>query len=153
MNQATCSRILGCVKMHGRPLAVAGIVAASSVAYAQEDQVNSMLYTVNLSLGDFGWVETYQAETGALRSGESSTYTLNLNENREYRIIGVCDEDCFSLRLILYDGNEEQVANRSHNEMTALKVKPKETGTYRLVVGMEECDINPCYYGVGFYND
>lgn len=153
MNQTACSRILGCAKTGGRPLGAAVILAASSVASAQEDQVNSMLYTVNLSLGDFGWVETYQAETGALRSGESSTYTLDLNENRQYRIIGVCDEDCFALRLILYDKNENQVANKSHNEMTALKIKPEKTGMYRLVVGMEECEINPCYYGVGFYND
>ena len=88
---------------------------------------------------------------GSLDTDQRSTWTLPLRAGQQYKIFGVCDQDCEDLDLYLYDqlGNLV-VKDTSPNSTPALTITPRYTENYKLEVSMYSCSYEPCDYMVGF---
>jgi len=87
---------------------------------------------------------------GTLNQEESASFTVTLREGVSYSILGVCDEDCARLRLVLATlANSELALDRTSENFPVLQFTPSVTAQYRIRVGMEECRVNPCWYGAG----
>ena len=87
---------------------------------------------------------------GTLNQEESASFTVTLREGVSYSILGVCDEDCARLRLVLATlANSELALDRTSESFPVLQFTPSVTAQYRIRVGMEECRVNPCWYGAG----
>ena len=68
-----------------------------------------------------------------------------LNSGWEYGLIGFCDSGCGTFDLVLYDGNNRQIARGIGKP--ELEVKPRQTQNYWARVSMSGCNVNPCNWG------
>ena len=75
------------------------------------------------------------------------SYTLSLDADTEYKIVGICDDDCDDLDLVLYDEKENLISRDSSTDSTPIvDVTPKWTGKFALIVHMASCKDAPCGY-------
>jgi len=87
---------------------------------------------------------------GTLNQEESASFIVTLREGVSYAILGICDEDCSRLRLVLATlANSELALDRTSENFPVVQFTPSVTAQYRIRVGMEECRVNPCWYGAG----
>ncbi len=99
-----------------------------------------------------GFAEAGQMETGALQEGQEIRFPVTLQEGLEYRVVGVCDNDCQDLDLILFDSRGAEVeADRLTDAIPILEFTPPSTGEYRVAASMVTCTIEPCAYQVAFF--
>jgi hypothetical protein len=90
------------------------------------------------------------SRSGALNGEESESFVVTLVGGVPYAILGVCDDDCSRLQLVLATlANNELALDRNSENFPILQFTPNETRQYRIRVGMETCRMNPCWYGVG----
>lgn len=134
---------------------VLAMVAKS--ASAQSDnrwrtQVESQLKNAAKTLSDKGYEQTHETQIGDLHNDENESFTLTLHAGTSYALVGVCDNDCKDLDLVLYDADDNQVDSDVQNDdVPIVQVTPKETMRYRVKVIMANCQTSPCWYGVGVY--
>ena len=88
-------------------------------------------------------------KTGVLNLEESEWFAVTLTAGVSYSIIGVCDNDCSSLQLVLAtpDRNELGTDRRGEN-FPVVRFTPPETRVFRVKVVMDACLVSPCWYGV-----
>lgn len=88
-------------------------------------------------------------KTGVLNFEESAWFAVTLTAGVSYSIVGVCDNDCSGLQLVLatLDRNE-LVTDRRGENFPVVRFTPAETRTFRVKVVMEACQVSPCWYGV-----
>jgi hypothetical protein len=89
------------------------------------------------------------AKMGALNLEESEWFSVTLTAGVAYSILGVCDNDCSRLQLVLttLDRNELATDRRGEN-FPVVRFTPPETRVFRVKVVMEACLVSPCWYGV-----
>ena len=109
------------------------------------DQLQRTLTT----LGVKGSERPAATKTGVLNAEESEWFAVTLSAGVSYSIIGVCDNDCSKLQLVLTtpDHNELATDRRSEN-FPVLRFTPTETRLFRVRIIMEACRVSPCWYGV-----
>jgi len=87
-----------------------------------------------------------------LNGEESETFPVTLQGGVAYAVMGVCDEDCTNLHLVLANAaGSDVVADRSSENFPVLQLTPQVTMQYRVKVVMAACQMNPCWYGVAVY--
>jgi hypothetical protein len=110
------------------------------------DQLQRALNVAQAHAGD----RPLLSKEGALNQEESASFTITLREGVSYSVLGVCDEDCSRLRLVLATlANSELAIDRSSENFPVLQFTPRVTAQYRIRVTMEECRRNPCWYAAG----
>ena len=88
--------------------------------------------------------------SGTLNGDEAESFVVTLRGGVSYSILGVCDEDCTRLQLVLVTLANSEIALERHSEgFPVLRFTPTATTQYRIRVVMEGCRMNPCWYGVG----
>ena len=87
-------------------------------------------------------------KTGELNEEEAETFVVTLERGVAYSILGVCDNDCSRLQLLLATGSNELAIDRSSETFPVVQFKPSATTVYRIRVVMEGCRWNPCWYAV-----
>ena len=93
-----------------------------------------------------------QPYLGSLRTGATTSHTVQLNAGTAYSLIGVCDNDCSDFDLRLYDPRGREVASDVLTDDTpVLNVTPRFSGTYTVRAIMTACSDQPCRYGIGVY--
>jgi len=91
---------------------------------------------------------------GTLNTEETESVTLALQGGVAYVMIGVCDQDCAALQLVLSTpSNNEITAERRGENFPVLRFTPRETMSYRVKVTMAACQMSPCWYGLGVYRE
>src|SRR5207237_9081024 len=86
---------------------------------------------------------------GPLNAGESASLTLPHHAGTAYVVVAACDEDCSRLTLRLSDLKSHELAvDRASGHAPVVRLAPAETGSYRVRIVMEACQMNPCRYGV-----
>jgi hypothetical protein len=104
------------------------------------------------TLIDRGYEQTHETQIGSLHDNENDSFTLTLHAGKKYALIGVCDNDCKDLDLVLYDADGNQVdADLQKDDYPLVQVTPTETQRYRVKVIMADCQTSPCWYGIGVY--
>jgi len=87
-------------------------------------------------------------KTGNLNEEEAETFPVTLERGVAYSILGVCDNDCSRLQLLLATQSNELAIDRNSETFPVLQVTPSTTTVYRIRVVMEGCRWNPCWYAV-----
>jgi hypothetical protein len=146
------------VVMHRVAVAITvALAVVAGSASAQSDnrwrtQVESQLKNAAQTLSDKGYEQTHETQIGSLHDDENDSFTLTLHAGTAYALVGVCDNDCKDIDLVLYDADGDQVDSDIQNDdVPIVQVTPKETERYRVKVIMANCQTNPCWYGVGVY--
>jgi hypothetical protein len=115
-------------------------------------QVESQLKNASKTLSDKGYAQTHETQIGDLHDDENDSFTLTLHAGTTYALVGVCDNDCKDLDLVLYDADGDQVDSDIQNDdVPIVQVTPRETQRYRVKVVMASCQTSPCWYGIGVY--
>lgn len=137
--------------------ATVGLAIAVGTAHAQSDnqwrsQVESYLKQAAKTLTERDYEQTHETQIGSLHDDENDAFTLTLHAGTKYALVGVCDNDCKDLDLVLYDADGNQVdADIQNDDYPLVQVTPSETQRYRVKVIMADCRTNPCWYGIGVY--
>lgn len=87
-------------------------------------------------------------KTGNLNEEEAETFLVTLERGVAYSILGVCDNDCSRLQLLLATQSNELAIDRNSETFPVLQFTPSATTVYRLRVVMEGCHWNPCWYAI-----
>ena len=143
--------------MHRVAVAVAvALTFMAPTAQAQDNQwrgqVEGYLKRASQTLSDRGYGQTHETQIGSLRDDENESFSLTLHSGTTYALVGVCDNDCSDLDLVLYDADGDQVdSDVQTDDVPIVQVTPRETMRYRVKVLMPSCKTNPCWYGIGVY--
>ena len=127
-------------------------VAPSAQAQSNQwrGQVEGYLKRASQTLSDRGYDQTHDTQIGSLRDDENESFSLTLRSGTSYALVGVCDNDCSDLDLVLYDADGDQVdSDVQTDDVPIVQVTPRETMRYRVKVLMPTCKTNPCWYGIG----
>jgi hypothetical protein len=115
-------------------------------------QVESQLKSAAKNYSDRGYEQTHETQIGSLHDDENDSFTLTLHSGTTYALVGVCDNDCKDIDLVLYDADGDQVDSDIQNDdVPIVHVTPSETQRYRVKVVMANCQTSPCWYGIGVY--
>jgi len=133
-------------------LALLGLLPPTVQAQSYSAQVRSQLNTAQSTLRREGFTRTHDYEIDSLNDDAEDSFTLTLTGNREYAIVGACDNDCSDIDFWLYDENDNLIdSDTSTDDIPMVRVTPRWTGTFRIRVKMYECSVEPCYYGIGVF--
>lgn len=139
-----------------RILSLGVLLCVPSLAQAQLRKLDPFMRTVQNELRRYEAVLdvedlTHEVWYGELRDDATTVLTVTLDEDIDYLILGVCDEDCDDLDLRLYSGTtliDEDVAT---DDYPVVEHSPSITRELRLEVIMAGCEVSPCRYGVAVY--
>ena len=143
--------------MHRVAVAVTVALAfLAPTAQAQENQwrtqVEGYLTRAAKTLSDKGYEQTHETQIGSLADDDNESFNLTLHAGTTYALVGVCDNDCSDLDLVLYDADGDQVdSDVQTDDVPIVQVTPHETMRYRVKVMMAVLKTNPCWYGIGVY--
>lgn len=129
-------------------------VAAASPANAQdrwEQQVRTQLERAGTLTGSSGYVQTHGPWIQSLRAGQNQSWSIRLEGGVEYRIVGVCDNDCRDFDLKLISGGTTVAQDVAVDDVPIVTFTPAVTREYNLQAVMVTCSVNPCRYGVAAY--
>jgi hypothetical protein len=141
------------IKRMFRTLAAVGLIAAGmSPAIAQQSAIDSQLQRLSGRMDERNMAQAARDLTGSLRNGQRTDWTIFLVKEVDYRIHGVCDNDCRDLDLVLLDERGNEISqDTSTDDIPIVNARPKWTGRFTLRVIMADCKVNPCNYGVRFF--
>jgi hypothetical protein len=125
--------------------------ATGGVNYQQ--QVLDRLAQVQQAFAGQGFQQIGQPFAGQLPQGQYLNLPqITLEVGGDYRIVGVCDNDCGDLDLFLYDQNNVLVSQDNLTDaMPIVSVAPQWTGPFTVQAVMHNCTVAPCYYAVVLY--
>jgi hypothetical protein len=117
-----------------------------------EQQVRASLSRAAQMLSDRGYRPTPASFVGALFAGESEVRELFLPAGANVVVVGVCDDDCGGLGLVVSNRTGyELAADRGVGNVPLVRVTPETAGMYRVKVSMQSCRISPCRYGIAVW--
>lgn len=142
--------------MHRVAAVAVALAVLAPTAHAQDNQwrtqVAGYLQRAAQSLGERGYEQTHETQIGSLADDDNDSFTLTLHAGTTYTLVGVCDNDCKDIDLVLYDADDNQVdSDVQADDVPIVQVTPTETMRYRVKVIMATCNANPCWYGIGTY--
>jgi hypothetical protein len=132
---------------------VAVLVSGSGTAVAQtnrwQQQVHGQLQRTLATLGMRGSARPAATQAGVLNAEESEAFAVTLSKGVTYSIVGVCDDDCTKLQLVLTTLDHNELAtDRGSETFPIIRFTPAETRLFHVKVVMELCQVSPCWYGV-----
>lgn len=120
-------------------------------AYPGED-MTGRLALVGAELEGMGFSKVEEERRGSLITDQAITFPVTLQGGMEYRVVGVCDIDCFDLDLALIDPDGKDAASDFLNDALPLMAHiPDTTTDYQVEVMMVACDVHPCAFRVATY--
>ena len=134
-------------------LVATALICASGTVAAQtnrwERQVQDQLQRTLTTLGGDLSGHTTPTKTGVLNAEESEWFAVTLSAGVSYAIVGVCDNDCSRLQLVLTTPDRNELAtDRRGENFPVVRFTPPETRLFRVKVVMDACLVSPCWYGV-----
>jgi hypothetical protein len=139
------------MKLHALAVAVgmAVITSAAPLAAQAGAVVQSQLREAVSAAASSGFARQGPFIYGALNDGAGETVRVSLTAGTSYLIVGVCDEDCSDMDLILRDATGRSLAQDILDDDTpVLTLEITRSGGYDLTIRMPDCSVNPCGYGV-----
>jgi hypothetical protein len=135
--------------------AIAAIALGATPLYAQnqfEQQVRTQLDRVGQNLAKKGFKLTTQLWTGELDDEKNEEVTVKLRQGVSYALVGVCDNDCDDLDLVLYNASGREIgADRQDDDYPVVEIRPDRDATFTARAVMANCKANPCAYGLGLF--
>lgn len=125
-------------------------VAPGAVAHAQDVTgmalVNALLDQVATEFG----LTSQGRVSGSLSQGSSQTVTINIGAG-DVAFIGVCDENCSDVDLIVRDSSGREIGRDFEDDDVPMVIaQGAAAGRYTLEVQMPSCN-GTCNWGVGAF--
>lgn len=100
-----------------------------------------------------GYQQVGQPVSGLLPNGQAWNNSVSLVAGYDYRLIGVCDQNCGDLDLALYDQSGAMVAqDQSADTRPIVGGVPSYTGQFTIQAHMFQCNApQGCYYALALY--
>lgn len=116
------------------------------------EDMGGRLTLVGAEFVSLGFTEVGDELRGSLNTDQAITLPVTLQEGLEYRMVGVCDKDCFDLDLALLDSTGADVATDFlEDALPVLIHRPKTTEAFQVEVIMVACAVEPCAYRIATY--
>ena len=129
-----------------------GFATPAQAQTEYESQVRFQLDLVKTFAQSVGWQQTHNYRIEALEDDADDYYTAEMDAGWEYRIVAFCDNDCTDIDLYLEDENGNEIdSDVSTNDVPIIECRPSWTGQFQIRVRMYECEVEPCYFGVGVF--
>lgn len=133
-------------------LAVAGVLQSAPAA-AQRDVVDTQLDSAIVLMRSEGFAPATDPWFGWLNQGGAKDLSVQLTGGTSYFVIGVCDNGCSDLDLILNDaGGTEVQADRAADDVPMLMLEGSQGGAYTIRVSMATCGQSTCRWGVRLFS-
>ncbi|MBL8547572.1 MAG: energy transducer TonB [Hyphomonadaceae bacterium] len=117
-----------------------------------QQQVLARLAQARAELTPQGFQAVGQTFSGGLAQGQTENVPIELSAGFDYRVIGICDDDCTDLDLALHDqGGTLVTQDTAPNGRPIVGVIPHRDGRFTIQVQMPTCSAAPCYYAVALY--
>ncbi len=117
-----------------------------------QQQILARLTQVEQAVAAQGFQQIAAPVTGQLPQGQMQSWPITLDVGAEYRVIGVCDDDCGDLDLALYDGYGNVISQDSSADAApVVSVIPTMSGQFQVQANMYNCRVAPCYYALVLY--
>jgi uncharacterized protein (UPF0179 family) len=133
-----------------------GVIALANSATAQnrfEQQVRAQLDHVGQNLSKKGFELTTQIYAGELNEERNEEVSVRLRAGVRYAIVGVCDEDCKDLDLVLYSASGRELASDvEEDDVPVVEITADRDGLYMARAVMANCSAEPCSYGLGLFS-
>jgi hypothetical protein len=79
-------------------------------------------------------------------------WPVDMEKGRSYLIVGVCDNDCTDVDLVLQDTNRAEVASDVlDDDIPVIDFTPSTAATYWIETSMVACSVEPCGYGIAVF--
>lgn len=140
--------------MSVRLLLTLSLIAGSSSLHAQSYavQVWNQLQAAYDAISDKSSFTLNNYIIGKLADDRTDTWTFPLTRGSEYLIIGVCDNDCRDVDLVVKDGSGNVIVKDEEvddNPVTRFRVT--SSGRFTVSVTMADCRDEPCFFGFGLF--
>ncbi len=131
---------------------VAGSGAAQTPQVDYRAQILERLAQVEQAVAAQGYQRIGEPTVGQLRQGQTFNVPATLEAGGAYQIIGVCDNDCGDLDLVLFDQSSNLISeDQLVDAMPVVTVTPQWTGPFTVQARMHQCTVEPCYYALVLY--
>lgn len=125
---------------------------ASLLAQSYAQQVWTQLQAVYGKVNDGSSFTLNNYVIGKLADGKTDSWTFPLTRGQEYLIIGVCDNDCKDVDLVVKDSNGNAfVKDEDVDDTPVTRFKVTSSGRFTVEVGMADCGDDPCFFGFGLF--
>ena len=125
-------------------------VSGNGGQYAQ--QLQTQITQAEQMLTQQGFRQIAGPFSGGLQQGGNQSFPITLEQGGDYRIIGVCDNDCHDLDLALRDQNNNVVQqDNATDDHPVLQSQPAWTGPFMIDLTMYNCTRAPCFFTVVVY--
>jgi hypothetical protein len=128
------------------------VVPASLSAQSYARQVWTQLQTAYDAVSDGSSFSLNNYVIGKLADGATDTWTFPLQRGKEYLILGVCDNDCADVDIVVKGLNGNVVVKDEDvddNPVTRFRVTT--SGRFTVEIGMADCKDDPCFFGFGLF--
>ncbi len=99
-----------------------------------------------------GFQQVGQPFAGGLLQGQSWNVPAQLMAGYEYRVLGVCDQNCRDMDVAVYDKSGATVAqDNANDDHPVVAVAPAANGQFTIQAQMFQCSAQPCYYALILY--
>jgi len=99
-----------------------------------------------------GYQQVGQPFAGGLLQGQSWNVPAQLVAGYEYRVLGVCDQNCRDMDVAIYDESGATVAqDNANDDHPVVAVAPAANGQFTIQAQMFQCSAQPCYYALILY--
>jgi hypothetical protein len=143
--------MVGCSRGHC-DLAVGVLGSSEEPGVIPGEDMAGRLTLLGAEVTSMGFTEVGEELRGALITDQTQIRSLSLLEEVNYRVIGVCDKDCYDLDLALLDPSGKQVTGDFlEDDLPVLAFSPDTTAEFQLEVIMVACAVEPCAYRVATY--
>lgn len=129
--------------------AALGLMAAAP-AQAQ-NVVSVQLDSAVAKMRQQGFAPVGGPMTGSLNQSGSAQLQVALRAGVTYMIVGVCDQDCTDMDLVLSDAAGNVIDSDMELDDVPIVEFSGRGGTYSLDVRMATCSVEPCGYGVRIF--
>lgn len=127
-------------------------LAPNAEAQSYSDQVRVQLDAAKQTLRSEGFSQSHDYEIDSLNDGAEDSFTVRLNADQDYALVGACDVDCSDMDFWLYDENANLIdSDTSTDSVPVVRVTPRWSGQFTIRVKMYECSSEPCFYGIGVF--
>jgi hypothetical protein len=131
------------------PFAVGVFVGSRAGPPGSEGPMEVRLARFRAELAEAGYRGLETGRAGSMDHDVEVRFPISLQEGTEYRIVGVCDDDCEDMDLTLLDPLGREVDSDHLPDPSPLLVhEPDASGEYTVSVYMASCWVDPCAYQI-----
>ena len=131
------------------PVPESGSSAVSDAGDSSEwvRQVEEQLESARRELGD-QYKPIYEPVIDEVDADGSMSFDLAVDRGVDYLVVGVCDNDCDDVDLLVYDdADEEVVSGFEPDDYPVLAFSARTAGSWSVEVRMPGCSADTCIFG------